>query len=206
MILLIAVPVVFLLFFLVCVIPVLLEFKIIIHDGRSRVFFVISALGGLIHFRYKQNFKPGRTGLFSNVGRKDSPPGKKRIFDDGLFGFIKRSYESFRRNSHYLEYLKDRIRIKEFSLSAQIGTGDAANTAILAAGLYTLSCLIFCHIKNTYQAGKRNINVYPLFDKEMFKMEAACIIILRMGHIIIVGMQKITDKIKGGERIARASN
>ena len=120
--------------FLVCVIPVQLEFKIIIHDGRSRVF-VISALGGLIHFRYSKTLNR-KNRPFLNVGRKDSPPGK-RIFDDGLFGFIK-EVMNLPAKFYYLEYLKDRIRIKEFSLSAQIGTGDAANTAILAAGLYTL--------------------------------------------------------------------
>ena len=197
---------IFILFFLICGTTVRWEIRILIREGENRFFIDVRALAGLIRFRYEPKSQHERAAPVSEDGRGKHSTEKTHAPDEGVLGFIKRGREFYRKNLSYLVYFKDKIRIRDFFLTARIGTGDAAKTAILAASLYTLSCMLFSHLNNVYHAEKRCINVIPLFDRDAFELTAGCIITFRLGHIIIVEMKKFVERIKGGEEIARASD
>jgi len=191
---------------LICLITVKLEIKITVREGINGSFLVIRTLSGSVHIEYRKELQLKNIRLYSIEKRKTYSLKKSHVLDKGLFELVKRRFRSFHDNNNYLKYIKDKIKVRDFSLVAQIGTGDAAHTALLTAGLYSLSSIILCHLKNIYNLENQSIIVVPVFDKEIFELEANCIIVFKLGHIIIVGIQKIAEKIKGGERIARASN
>lgn len=75
--------------------------------------------------------------------------------------------------------------IKDIALRADIGTGDAASTAILSGSLQTLvlTVLNFLHFRDREKMHAQ-INFSPVYEKKIFSARIKCILGMKIAHII----------------------
>lgn len=75
--------------------------------------------------------------------------------------------------------------IKEIALRADIGTGDAASTAILSGALQTLvlTVLNFLHFRDRENMHAQ-VKFAPVYEKKIFNATIKCILGIKIAHII----------------------
>lgn len=194
------------LFILVSMVTVHIEISVRVKNGRSRSFIVVRALGGLVRRKLAFAMKAdAEHPLFLDI-RKLSTHDETDISPQEIIDLIKKGLRAVQQNAKYLKHIKDKVRVEDFGVTARLGTGDAAHTALLCGSLLSLLHIALFHLQNKYYLEKKRVNVTPVFDREDFELHFDCIIALKLRYIIIAGMQKTAEKIKGGEKIVRASN
>jgi hypothetical protein len=182
-----------------------MEFKFIIRDGNNWSFMVVRLLNGLIRVRFNLIIYPGQKKVFFLTRRKTHSTMKIRTSPKEVFQLFKKTTQFYRKNIDYIEYLKPKVKVKEFSLMSKIGIGDAAGTALLAACTLNILNIIICHLRNYYGLPEHRLTVIPLFEEQGFELKADCIIDIKIGYIMFIGIRKAIDKLKGGEKFGRAS-
>lgn len=89
-----------------------------------------------------------------------------------------------------------KIKFRNFSVLTRVGVGDAAATALITGGFFTIFSLIINHLENRYDLQKKKIVILPFFQGSVFDIDLDCIIDFKMGHIIITGLRILMKKLK----------
>lgn len=194
------------LFILVSMITLYIEISIKIENGRSRSSVIIRTLGGLVRKKVAFAMKPKAAHpLFLNI-REPFAQEEAAISFQEIVSLIKEGLKVVEQNARYFKRIKDKVNVEDFAVTLRLGTGDAAHTALLCGSLISLLYMGVAYLQNRYSLKKKRVDVIPVFDREDFELHFNCIIAIKLRYIIIAGMQKTAEKVKGGEKIVRASN
>jgi hypothetical protein len=99
---------------------------------------------------------------------------------------IKQLIRTYRENRTIIARIFRRLHIKELNISVYPATGDACSTGILTGLVWTLiggiDTLLTCHAR----VDKRNIKVMPEYASDKTRVDASCIIRLKIVNIILI--------------------
>lgn len=187
-----------LLFFLFIFLPLEVRFRYRHWQERSQVSFQALALFGLIRLGWASGSGCWTITLCAQVftfricprcyrrrARFRWKPGEFVTFSSRL---VKNKDLIGQALLSLLRVLK-RIRFKQLQLQVEIGTGDAAETGIATGMLWSslgLLSHLFSRRGGLFSAKKKELTIIPNFQERVLNLDAAGILLLRPGHIIIV--------------------
>ncbi len=183
-----------------------IEIRLRIGNGRHESFLIVRTFGGLVRKKLPIAMRKGSHRLFPLSMGKPSDQAGTTISPQEVIGLVKDGFIRGQQNAQYFKSFKGKARVENFEVRARLGTGDAAHTALLCGSLISLLHVAIFYLQDKYHLGKKIVDVTPVFDREDFQLYFNCIIAIKLRYIIIAGMQKIAEKIKGGEKVVRASN
>lgn len=173
------------------------EIKIILKDGENYSFIAFRLFGGILRLRLNLTLDKKRKGFYSLILRKTDSKLDKETSLEEVFKLIKKNYKKLFSQVDVVKYLLSKAKISNLSLNLELGTGDAAQTAIISGAIAFIFSAIQSYIVNRYSLGPQALRVLPCFNYIVFNMDLDCIIHLRIGHIIFAGTRIIGRKIKG---------
>lgn len=132
----------------------------------------------------------------SFIGSRDSISIKRMDTINDIIKIIKQIKLNYELNKESINYLMKKIRINNIILRISFGFEDAFNTALFYGVLCTLIISILVMLKKKIKMDIKELDLRPVFAKEVLKVEFGCIIEVRLGHIII-GIKKIRNIAKG---------
>lgn len=82
--------------------------------------------------------------------------------------------------------IKEKVRWRKFSLVTEVGLEDAAGTGMVVGGIWSLAGLAYSALRAPlWRDGRQfRVEVWPVFDRKVLKLEVQCIFSLRIGDII----------------------
>jgi len=112
-----------------------------------------------------------------------------RIFKD-FPHYLKKGLQYFNRYKTVIKKVMRSIRFHYFSWTTQIGLGDPADTGIATGVVWALKGLFFPIINSSLGSMKTppKLLVQPCFDSRCLWLDFRCIFDIRIGHIIIAGL------------------
>ena len=182
-----------------CLIRINIVFEYNREGVNDNIVLSLFMLNGLVKYKYEiPKVNPGKKGfVFEKVkekGKKEKDQSKRRekISYDYVLKKIKH-YRDLKNKYHVLiakisGYLKCRLQIKKLDLSVTIGTDNAHHTAVLIGLCWSVAGLILSYIHNNLTLMEKNINIKPDYMGKKLKVDLFCILNVRIGHIIIVGL------------------
>lgn len=115
-----------------------------------------------------------------------------------IIKFYKASPISFNK---LMKYTLRKTKIKDFFLNFTLGTEDAYYTALLYGVLWSIIGSIVSLRTNKINMTIQDISIIPAFDKKTFQYELSCIITIKAGHIIIVGIKALPVLLNARKKI-----
>lgn len=191
---------------LISVVTVRIEIRLRIGNGRHESSLMVRTLGGLVRKKIPIATRKGAYGLLPlSMGGLSDQEGTAISFQE-IIGLVRDGFIKGQQNVQHFKSFKGKAQVENFEVRARLGTGDAAHTALLCGSLISLLHIALFYLQDKYHLGKKKVDVTPVFDREDFQLYFNCIIAIKLRYIIIARMQKIAEKIKGGEKVVRASN
>lgn len=188
---------------LTVVIICLIKVNVVIEYNRQGVNdnFVLSflALKGLIKYKYEipkidVNKKGVKFKRLKERGKKEKDTSKKK----GKMGYrylIKKieTFRNFQKKYNVLlekvyKYLRCRIKIRKIDINVVVGTDNAHHTAVLVGICWSAAGLLLSYIQNKLNLMEKTVNIKPDYMGKKFKVDLFCILSVRIGHIIVVGL------------------
>ncbi|QUH26574.1 DUF2953 domain-containing protein [Serpentinicella alkaliphila] len=148
----------------------------------------------------------------AKVGNIDIPVGEKTdkaiINMDEIHYYKDKIKEIYLTYNKTINYIRRKIIFDKVYWNTIIGTGDAAETAVIIGILWGLKSGILSFINNKLKLDDIDLKVVPNYETTQLKTRLNCIISLKIGYIIIACIKFIIIKIKleVGEKIEHASN
>lgn len=78
------------------------------------------------------------------------------------------------------------VRVKNPHLEIQLGTGDAALTAICTGAMWAATAGFFALIGTISRMDKPKTDIQPVYNEACFRYDGGCIICARIGYIILI--------------------
>ncbi len=117
-------------------------------------------------------------------------------------------------------YLRRRLVVRRLHLRAALGTGDAAETAILYGGAWALWGMLSALLAGTVVVapGAARFDLHPDFHRPGWRVEGECIVAVRLGQVILAMLilgwtvlrrgqwRRLLGLGKGVGRVGRASD
>jgi hypothetical protein len=160
-----------------------------------------------IKYKYEiPKLDAGKKGiLFRKIkkrGKKEKDVSDKK--NKTAYGDIIDKFENFRNiQSKYSNvirrinrYLKCRLQIKKLDINMSIGLDNASRTAILIGLCWTAMGLLISYLHNKLNLKEKSISIKPDYVGKKFKVDLFCILSVRIGHIIVVGLILLIDIVK----------
>lgn len=95
----------------------------------------------------------------------------------------------------FLEFLasetRSKVRVKKFVLHAGFGTGDACDTAILIGLCYAAAYNFLGVVDRGMEFEAIDVEINPVFDREVLDVDFSSIISTRPVHIINIGIKAL---------------
>lgn len=156
-------------------------------------------LNGLVKYKYEiPKVKAAKRGfIFKKVKEKGKKEKDKSKHKGKIsYGHVLKKIKYYRnlKNKYnvliekIIGYLKCRLQIKKLDLSVTLGTDNAHHTAVLIGLCWSVAGLILSFILNNLNLIEKNINIKPDYMGKKLKVDLFCILSVRIGHIIIVGL------------------
>ncbi len=140
-------------------------------------------------FSVKQPFemKPKDEGGEKKKKKKEKPESEKTSGEElerGAVGldFILDLLGDFRR------FVRKKIALEDFELTIEMGTSDAAATAIGTGALWGLSYNLLALLDKLVEVKKPKVEISPSYEKPTFSVTAQGIIVTRAAYIIAVAV------------------
>lgn len=113
---------------------------------------------------------------------------------------IRRKFEEFRNfNKKYdvllgkvYKYLRCRLNINKIDINITIGADNAHHTAVLLGLCWSAVGLLVSFLHNKLNLMEKTVNIKPDYMGKKLKVDLFCILSVRIGHIIIVGLIALT--------------
>ena len=105
--------------------------------------------------------------------------------------------------------LRKAIVILDFKLRLEEGTGDASHTALLYGFLWNIVGVITSLLFNEFKTENKHIDIKTNFNEKTIKADFNCILSVKIGNIILVGiifLKWLIKNIKGGDKFVKSSN
>ncbi|QQY80639.1 DUF2953 family protein [Keratinibaculum paraultunense] len=117
----------------------------------------------------------------------------------------KSGFNQFYLNKDFLNYILDKIILKQLTWKTKIGFNDAFLTAIVYGSIWSIKSVLISFILTNKEIEYLDFDVEAIFNKEELNVLFNCIIRIRMVYIIIIWI-KILRMRKGGGKNVRTSN
>jgi len=123
---------------------------------------------------------------------------EKAISPPKWLGTASRFFKPLRINSAIIFYLLEKVRLRRLTWRTEIGTGDPAQTGLLAGVIWGLKGLILAACSRLLAPGGAGpvVEIRPSFDRACFNMAFNCVLDVRLGHIFITGLKYLKIKRK----------
>lgn len=197
----IAIVIISLIFILLalCLIRVNVVFEYNRLGVNDHIVLSVFILKGLIKYKYEipkvDAKKKGFT--FKKVkekGKKEKDTSKKK--EKMSYSYVIKKIDEFRdfKDKYYvlikkiITYLRCRLIIKKIDLNVTIGTDNAHHTAVLIGLCWSAVGLILSFIHNNLNLVEKNIKISPCYMGKKLNVDLFCILNVKIGHIIIVGL------------------
>jgi len=97
----------------------------------------------------------------------------------------------------FMRWVTNKIQIEHLYWVSRIGLEDAAETAILVGGCWTIKSYIAAALWHRHRCTRARpfIRVYPVYNQKVFCTDFECIFSIRLGHIIGAGIRLMRYKI-----------
>ncbi len=186
-------------FLLLLILRIQLEVKIIVKNGKNFSFVIVRLLRGLLRARINLSLKSGTKNPYAIVLKKTDSSLKKETSPEQALRIVLHMSQQYTKYRCQINYFKSKIAMANFSVRTRVGVGDAAATALVTSGFYTIFQIVIQHLDLRYHLQNRKMIVLPYFEGSVFDLDLDCIINFKFGHIMITGMKMLIQKIKGGE-------
>lgn len=209
--------VIFFIILILTVILITLKINFVIeYAGESKedkVVLTVFVLKGIIKKKFEIPLDEKEGFKLRKIKKKEKPEKDERKKKEGLNitevkGKIEKAICNYKNNRLLIKniicYLKKKLIFKEVKLTANIGTGDAACTAMLYALAWTVAGIGFSYIYNNFKVEKHYINIKENFMEKIFNIDLYCIFTVKLVHIIIVALKSIIQ-MKKQRRIKHAN-
>ncbi len=137
-----------------------------------------------------------------------------KMFLEGLCELIVKKDYILKKIKQFQKITKRIVKLDKFEWETEYGVDDAALTGTLYGLVWQLKSTVLFLLNRTVKFRcNPSIKVYPEFNRFVFKTQLNCILKLRLGYIILIGMffstmvikYKISKKLGGGKSV-RSSN
>ncbi|MBM7692896.1 hypothetical protein JOC77_002327 [Peribacillus deserti] len=203
-------------FLLVCIILlgiiiVFLFTKVRIHitynqyQAPGQIHLTFRAWFGLLRYTKKVSFSGSKETKEDNLEKKKMRPAKEKrqSFIDAMRG-------GFSRKSGMIHALKKfliKINIQELNWHSQIGTGNAAETAVLTGAAYGIKSTIIGVISQYLTFSKiPSYSVNSIYQGVTSKTRMNCIIEFRIGNAILTGLLLVKHWMLGRRKPAEKAS
>lgn len=188
--------------FIVCLIKVnvVIEYKRLgVNDNFVLSFFILK---GLIKYKYEMpKIDAGKKGIrFKSVkerGKKEKDTSKEKE-RKGYRYLIKKIEEmrSFNKKYNVLlekiyKYLRCRLKVRKIEINVVVGTDNAHHTAVLIGICWSAVGMLLSYIQNKLNLMEKTVNIKPDYVGKKLKVDLFCILSVRIGHIIVVGLMSV---------------
>ena len=105
--------------------------------------------------------------------------------------------------------LRKAIVILDFRFKLEEGTGDASQTALLYGFIWNVVGVITGILFNEFKTENKQIDITTNFNEKTIKADFNCILRVKIGNIILVGiifLKWLIKNIKGGDKFVKSSN
>jgi len=120
-----------------------------------------------------------------------------------MLGVLKKVKENIEIFKPSILYLLSKIRFKDFKWKTKFGIGDPALTGLLVGTAWSIKNIVFLilskyvHVNNF----KPDFCVTPYFKAKGFSSDISCIFDIRIGHIMITGLNLVVRRFYKGRKI-----
>lgn len=98
----------------------------------------------------------------------------------------------------YIKKIKENLILNNISWYTEIGTGDAAETAIMVGAIWAVKTSVIFLINKSYDLPEVLINVVPNYNINTFETTIDCIFSIKLGYIINANIKVLLAQIKDG--------
>lgn len=167
-----------------------------VDDHISLSFFILK---GLIKYKFEiPKVDKNKKGIFfkkvKEKGNKEKEVSKRK--EEFGYNYILekiKEYREFMANYRILfakisNYLRCKVKVKKLNLDVTIGADNAHHTAILMGVCWSVVGIAISFIHNNMNLLEKNISIKPDYMGKKLKVDLFCILNVRIGHIIIVGL------------------
>jgi hypothetical protein len=112
--------------------------------------------------------------------------------------YLEKALAFLRRYRRVFRKLLKSVRIRQVNWTTEIGLGDPAGTGIAAGLLWGIQGYIYKVLQSKVGPVERRprLLVLPCFDSTCFRLDFHCIFDLRIGHIIIAGLNFVKLRLR----------
>ena len=114
----------------------------------------------------------------------------KKIIDNYKKIYIK--YEP------YIKKVREKLILNNISWYTEIGTGDAAETAVTVGAIWAIKTSVIFLINKNHNLPEVSINVVPNYNINTFETTIDCIFSIKLGYIINANIKVLLAQIKDG--------
>jgi len=94
----------------------------------------------------------------------------------------------------FIKRIKEKIIIKKIYLNTELGTNDAAETAVITGIIWSLKSYAVTILANNFDSSDIFVNVVPNYNIRTFKTSIDCIFSIKLGNIINAGLKTLLAK------------
>lgn len=98
----------------------------------------------------------------------------------------------------FIKHIKRKLVLNNISWYTEIGTNDAAETAIITGLIWAIKASIIVLISKGYNLSDVYISVVPNYNIDNFETSIDCIFSIKLGYIINAGIKTLLVQIKDG--------
>lgn len=179
------------------------DFRYRRSDGKDTIDMHLYALHGLWNFQFQvpavqMGWEKGpeleiEQEVHSNLseGRQQKNRARLRFWRGGFFYYLwPQTFNLLQRLSRVKKQFYRGIRLTALEFDAEVGTVNPAYTAMLAGAFWSVIGDVVARLYRQVQVEVQNprIAVVPMFQKPGFSCDFHCIFQLRIGHIIVAGL------------------
>ncbi|MBM7614045.1 hypothetical protein JOC73_000554 [Alkaliphilus hydrothermalis] len=199
----------FLLFVLLLFSEISIGILVLKNNQREEIVINTRAFYGLLKYRmelpFLQIFKKGNALNDLQVNSDIEVSNQEMIKDQKEKNFsldeIQKIYRRvriiYKRYRSIIIYVHRRTVFDEIKWETEIGTGDAAATAVTTGFFWMLKSNVITFMGRKVELKEVAVNVVPCYQGEKFNTSFNCIFTLKFGYIIIAALKMLYRKIKG---------
>ena len=191
--------------------PVEISTKVEKHNDNVKIALGLKTLYGLLNINteiavLKLAFENGKPVLKYTVEVADREKSRLMARLNKLLGMEKGKglVSAYKNNKDIIaspiRYITKKIMIRNLYLKIGMGTGDAAVTGLLYGTAWAVIGSIMAFTGSYVNIKKPRIIIAPIFGSVRLNLDFSCIIRMKTGHIINVGIRVIPALISGNRK------
>lgn len=146
----------------------------------------------------------------TQVNNETKKENKERITSKRLKYWYNEYQKILMRVNEFKKLMKkffSHLHIKEYTWSTLIGTGDAFSTGLTSGIFWSIKSCFIGFLSNYSKLDQLpDISITPEYNQKVFHTRIDCIIKIKVGYVILLGVQLIFKYIIGGRKNVRRTS